>query len=64
MIFSVNTISAKLFLASCPLKINAFAVSYLAQFLRPIFLPYGYVIKKVHNMLLYDAGQFYVKSNL
>ena len=23
---------------------------------------YGYAIKKVHNILLYDAGQFYVKK--
>ena len=27
-----------------------------------IFFPYGYVINKVHNILLYDAGQFYVKT--
>ena len=47
---------------------NAFAVSYLAQFLGPIalkiFLPYGYAIKKVHNILLYEAGQFYVKNKM
>ena len=29
-----------------------------------IFLPYGYVINKVHNILLYDAGQFYVKNKM
>jgi len=29
-----------------------------------IFLPYGYAIKKVHNILLYDAGHFYVKSKM
>ena len=29
-----------------------------------IFLPYGYAIKKVHNILLYDAGQFYVKYKM
>ena len=29
-----------------------------------IFWPYGYEIKKVHNILLYDAGQFYVKSKM
>ena len=29
-----------------------------------IFLPYGYVIKKVHNILLYNAGQFYVKNKM
>ena len=27
-----------------------------------IFLPYGYVIKKVRNILLYEADQFYVKK--
>ena len=25
-------------------------------------MAYGYAIKKVHNILLYDAGQFYVKK--
>ena len=29
-----------------------------------IFLPYGYALKKVHNILLYDAGQFYVKNKM
>ena len=29
-----------------------------------IFLPYGFAIKKVHNILLYDAGQFYVKTKM
>ena len=27
-----------------------------------MFLAYGYAIKKVHNILLYDAAQFYVKK--
>jgi len=27
-------------------------------------LPYGYAIKKVHNIPLYDAGQFYVKKKM
>jgi len=27
-----------------------------------IFLAYGYVIKKVHNILLYDSEQIYVKK--
>jgi len=25
---------------------------------------YGYLIKKVHNILLYDAGQFYVNNKM
>jgi len=29
-----------------------------------ISLPYGYALKKVDNILLYDAGQFYVKSKM
>jgi len=46
-----------------------FAVSFLAQLLLPIdaknvLLPYGYVINKVHYILLYDAGQFYVKNKM
>ena len=44
------------------------ASANLAQFLYTIdaknILPYGYAIKKVHNILLYDAGQFYVKSKM
>ena len=44
-----------------------FAVSYLAQLLLPIdakkyFCRMGILLKKVHNILLYDAGQFYVKK--
>ena len=74
MIFTVHTISAKKFLASCPFNKkclrhsikNAFAVSYLAQFLGhidlKIFLRMGIQLKKVHNILLFDAGQFYVKK--
>ena len=49
---------------------NAFAVNYLAQFLGPIdaknifcvWLPIQF--KKVHNILLYDAGQFNVKNKM
>ena len=26
-------------------------------------MAYGYLIKKVHSILLYDAGQFYVKQD-
>jgi len=29
-----------------------------------IFVAHGYSIKKVHNILLYDAGQFYVKNKM
>ena len=25
-------------------------------------MAYGYLLKKVHNVLLYDAGQFYVQK--
>ena len=28
------------------------------------FVAYGYAIKKIHNILLYDAGQFYVKNKM
>ena len=31
---------------------------------RKDFVAYGYFIKKVHNVLLYDAGQFYVKNKM
>ena len=31
---------------------------------RNIFVAYGYSIKKVHNIILYDAGQFYVKYKM
>ena len=47
-----------------------FAVSYLDQFLGPIDAKniFGgwvrYVIKKVHNILLYDAEQFNVKNKM
>ena len=29
-----------------------------------IFFAYGYSIKKVHNILLYDAEEFYVKNKM
>ena len=68
MIFSVHTISAKTFLASCPFNKKCVLPSAIwPNFCDPsmlkMFLAYGYAIKKVHNILLYDAGQFYVKKN-
>ena len=36
LVFTVNIISAKIFLASRPFNKNAFAVSYLAQLSLPI----------------------------
>jgi len=48
---------------------NAFAVSYLAQFLEPIaakkyFWRMGFQLKNIYITLLYDADQFYVKIKL
>ena len=69
MIFSVNTISAKTFLASCPFNKKCSCCQLFGPifgFWDPltlkIFLAYGYVIKKVHNILLYDTEQIYVKK--
>ena len=38
-------------------------MTYIGLILK-IFVAYGYSIKKVHNILLYDAEQFYVKNKM
>ena len=69
MIFSIPTISAKTFLASCPFNKkcvlpSAILPNFRDPFTLKMFLAYGYAIKKVHNILLYYAGQFYEKNKM
>jgi len=48
----------------CVMPVNGrICMTYIGLTLE-IFLPFGYAIKKVHNILLYDAGQFYVKNKM
>ena len=67
--FTVNTISAKIFLASRLFNKKCLCrqliwPNFCIPLMLKIFLPYGYFFKKVHNILLYDAGQFYVKNKM
>jgi len=69
LFFTVHTISAKTFLASCPFNKKCVCRQLIwPNFCIPltlkIFLPYGYSIKKIHNILLYDAEQFYVNNKM
>jgi len=69
MFFSVNTISAKIFIASCPfnkkcLRRQLSGPIIVTHWRQKYFLHMGIQLKKVHNILLYDAGQFYVKTKM